>query len=177
MKPLSILLALTALTFAGGYDQLHTDLGVWMPSLEGVNDFLLNHSGWNTEYPTPGPLITVGYRHRWESFFALGADLAIFTTSASVTDQPINDPSYGTWYLTGKTSLNQLWLTILPQFCFGNRDGFEWYVAPEISLIDISLTADMEGAPTPQSEATYKDWGKVEGLAAASAFRPDSPGA
>jgi hypothetical protein len=164
MKIIGLLLVLCTFVLAGGYDQLHTDLGVWMPSLSGVNDFLKNHSGWNTEYPTTGPLITVGYRHRWESFFALGTDLALFTTSASVTDEPINDPSYGTWYLSGKTSLNELWLTILPEFCFGNRDGFEWYIAPEISLVDISLTADMEGAPTPQSEATYKDWGKVEGF-------------
>jgi hypothetical protein len=163
MKTLCLFLILCTLAFASEYDQLHVDLGVWTPSLSGINDYLKNQSGWNTEYPTTGPLITVGYRHRWESFFALGADLAFWTTSTSVTDQPIDDLIYGTWYLTGKTSLNELWITILPQFCIGNNAGFEAYIAPEISLVNISLTARLEGAPTPLSEAIYKDWGEIEG--------------
>ncbi len=163
MKIFGLLLVLCTLVLAGGYDQLHADLGVWMPSLSGLNDFMENHSGWNSTYPPSGPLLTFGYRHRWESFFALGCDAAYWTTGFSVNDQPVTDDQGGTWYLTGDSRLNEIWLTALPQFCFGNREGFEFFIAPEISYAYVSLTAHAEGAPTPQQAATVEDQGIIEG--------------
>jgi hypothetical protein len=163
MKIASLILVLCIMAIGAGYDQLHTDLGVWMPSLSGLNDFMQNHSGWNTKYPTTGPLITVGYRHRWESFFALGGDAAYWTTGTSVTDQPVTDDQGGTWYLTGDTRLHEFWLTALPEFCFGNKDGFEFYIAPEISFVYVGITAKAEGAPSPEQAATVENQGIIEG--------------
>lgn len=164
MRTVGLILTLLILAYAGGYDQLHADLGLWMPTLTGFNDYLENHSAWKTTYPNAGPLLTFGYRHRWEGWFALGCDLAYWTTSTSVTDTPVLTDEGGTWYLTGNTHLHEMLFTVLPQFCLGNKDGFEFYFAPEISFVYIGITAKVEGAPTPQSAALVEDQGVLEGV-------------